>query len=150
MPYLPYSEPGITALLSLTTFILLLNTTRYILDQFLYCGIIGEILIGIVYGLPVGGTAWLTQGTQEAIQSLGYLGLFGLVFEGGLTMDLALLRKSVYMSVSVATVGLLMPIALSFVLLGLPFESGGESLYPAPLAAFSAGASLCSTSLLRF
>ena len=62
-------------------------------------------------------------------------------------MDLALLRKSVYMSVSVATVGLLMPIALSFVLLGLPFESGGESLYPAPLAAFSAGASLCSTSL---
>ena len=144
MPYLPYSEIGITVILSLTSFIIFLNSMRYILDQLLYCGIIGEILIGTLYGLPVGGTAWLSQGVQEAVQSLGYLGLIGLVFEGGLTTDLALLKKSVYMSVSVATVGLLMPIALSFVLLRLPFE-GGESV--TPLGAFSAGASLCSTSL---
>lgn len=147
MPYLPYEEPGITVILSLTAFLLLLNASRYILDRLLYCGIIGEILIGVIWGLPVGGTAWLTKGTQESIQAYGYLGLIGLVFEGGLSIDLTLLRKNVYMSISVATVGLLIPIALSFILLVLPFSSSSGALAPTPLAAFSAGASLCSTSL---
>ena len=147
MPYLPYEEPGITVILSLTAFLLLLNGVRYILDRLLYCGIIGEIFIGVIWGLPVGGTAWLTEGTQEAIQSFGYLGLIGLVFEGGLSIDLVLLRTTIYMSIAVATVGLLMPIALSFILLVLPFSGSSGTLYPTPLAAFSAGASLCSTSL---
>jgi Kef-type K+ transport system membrane component KefB len=147
MPYLPYEEPGITTILSLTSFLLLLNIVRYIIDRLLYCGIIGEILIGIIWGLPVGGTSWLSQETQETIQSYGYLGLIGLVFEGGLNTNLALLKKTVYMSVFVATIGLLMPIALSFTLLALPFNSGLGTLYPSPLAGFSAGASLCSTSL---
>ena len=147
MPYLPYEEPGITVILSLTSFLLLLNGVRCILDRLLYCGIIGEILIGVIWGLPVGGTAWLTIGMQETIQALGYLGLIGLVFEGGLTTNLALLRKTAYMSISVATIGLLMPIALSFLLLVLPFQSSSGSVYPSPLASFSAGASLCSTSL---
>ena len=147
MPYLAYGEPGITTILSLTSFLLLLNGSRYILDRLLYCGIIGEILIGVIWGLPVGGTAWLTEGMQETIQSFGYLGLIGLVFEGGLTTNLALLRKTAYMSISVATIGLLMPIALSFILLVFPFSSSSGTLYPSPLAGFSAGASLCSTSL---
>ena len=147
MPYLAYEEPGITTLLSLTSFLLLLNGVRYILDRLLYCGIIGEILIGVIWGLPVGGTGWLTEGMQETIQAFGYLGLIGLVFEGGLTTNLALLRKTAYMSISVATIGLLMPIALSFLLLVLPFSSSSGTLYPSPLAGFSAGASLCSTSL---
>ena len=123
MPYLPYEEPGITVILSLTSFLVLLNAIRFVLDHLLYCGIIGEILIGVIWGLPVGGTAWLTVGAQETIQALGYLGLIGLVFEGGLSTDLALLRKTAYLSVSVATVGLLMPIALSFLLLVLPFSN---------------------------
>jgi Kef-type K+ transport system membrane component KefB len=147
MPYLPYEEPGITVILSLSSFLLLLNGVRYVLDHLLYCGIIGEILIGVVWGLPVGGTEWLSHGTQEAVQAFGYLGLISLVFEGGLSTDLALLRKSVYMSISIATVGLLMPIALSFVLLVMPFPTTNGNVYPTPLAAFSAGASLCSTSL---
>jgi len=49
MPYLPYEEPGITTILSLTSFLLLLNIVRCILDHLLYCGIIGEILIGIIW-----------------------------------------------------------------------------------------------------
>lgn len=89
----------------------------------------------------------MTEGNQETIQALGYLGLIGLVFEGGLSTDLKQLRKSAYVSISVATVGLLMPIALSFLLLVLPFPSSSGTMYPTPLAAFSAGASLCSTSL---
>lgn len=147
MPYLPYEEPGITVILSLASFLLLLNGVRYALDRLLYCGIIGEILIGVVWGLPVGDTAWLTQDIQEAIQALGYLGLISLVFEGGLSTDLALLRKSAYMSVAIATVGLLTPIALSFILLVMPFPTTAGNTYPTALAAFSAGASLCSTSL---
>jgi Kef-type K+ transport system membrane component KefB len=148
MPYLPYEEAGITTILSLTSFLLLLNGTRYIFDRLLYCGIVGEILIGIIWGLPVGGTAWLSAGTQEAIQEFGYLGLIGLVFEGGLSTDIASLRQNAYASVSVATIGVLMPIALSFLLLVFPFSSStGGTAYPTPLAAFSAGASLCSTSL---
>lgn len=127
---------------------MLLNGSRYVLNRLLYCGIIGEILIGIIWGLPVGGTTWLTDGMQETIQAFGYLGLIGLVFEGGLSTDIALLRKNAYASVSVATVGLLMPIAFSFLLLVFPFSgSPGGTAYPTPLAAFSAGASLCSTSL---
>jgi Kef-type K+ transport system membrane component KefB len=147
MAYLSYEEPRITVLLSLVSFLLLLNGVRHFLDHSLYCGIIGEILIGVIWGLPVGGTAWLAQGTQEAIQAFGYLGLIGLVFEGGLGTDLALLKKSAYLSVSVATIGLLMPIAMSFILLTVPFSSHEGILYPTPIAAFSAGASLCSTSL---
>ncbi|PQE15937.1 sodium hydrogen exchanger family protein [Rutstroemia sp. NJR-2017a BVV2] len=147
MPYISYEEPGIVVILSLTSFLLLLNVVRYILDRLLYCGIIGQILIGIIWGLPVGGTAWLTEGNQETIQAFGYLGLICLVFEGGLSTDLAQLRKSVYISISVATIGLLMPIALSFILIALPFSSSSGTVYPTALAAFSAGASLCSTSL---
>lgn len=147
MSYLPYTEPDITVILSLTSFIILLNFSRYILDRLLYCGIIGQILIGIIWGLPVGGTSWLSHGNQETIQALGYLGLIGLVFEGGLSTDLKQLRKCAYISIAVATIGLLMPIALSFLLLKLPFPSSSGTLYPTPLAAFSAGASLCSTSL---
>jgi len=119
MPYLPYHEPRIATILSLTSFIVLLNVVRYILDRILYCGIIGEILIGIIWGAPVGGVSWLSNGTQVAIQEYGYLGLIGLVFEGGISTDLVLLKKAAYMSISVATIGLLMPIALSFFFAGL-------------------------------
>ena len=148
MPYLPYKEPGIMTILSLTSFLLLLNGTRYVLDRMFYCGVIGEILIGVLWGLPVGGTALLSEATQETIQAFGYLGLVGLVFEGGLSTDISLLRKNAYASVSVATIGLLMPISFSFLLLLFPFSArGGGTAYPTPLAAFSAGASLCSTSL---
>ncbi|RDW73080.1 hypothetical protein BP6252_06987 [Coleophoma cylindrospora] len=147
MTYLPYEEPGISLILTLTSLIFLLNGIRYILDRLLYCGLVGQILIGVIWGEPVGGTTWLSEGTQKAIQDFGYLGLIGLVFEGGLGTDLVLLRKTAYISISVATVGLLMPIAISFVLLVFPFPSSSGTLYPSPLAAFSAGASLCSTSL---
>ena len=58
-----------------------------------------------------------------------------------------MLRRSALISVSVATIGLSLPIALSFVLLVLPFPTTAGTFFPSPLAAFSAGASLCSTSL---
>src|SRR5450432_4648233 len=105
--YLPYEDPGITVILSLTSFIILLNTVRCMLNELLHCGLIGEIFIGMIWGLPVGGTAWLSRETQEVIRTLGYLGLIGLVFEGGLSTAPAQLRKAMLVSVAVATVGLL-------------------------------------------
>ncbi|KAF4635011.1 hypothetical protein G7Y89_g3085 [Cudoniella acicularis] len=147
MPYLPYEEPSLQEILSLTSLLLLLNIARYLLDRLLYCGIVGEILIGVIWGLPVGGTAWLSEGVQKTIQAFGYLGLIGLVFEGGLGTEIVMLRKTAFTSVSIATVGLMLPIALSFILLLFPFSTTTGTAYPSPLAAFSAGASLCSTSL---
>ena len=116
---------------------------RYILDTLLSCGVLGQIFVGILYGVPLGGTAWLSLSLQEAVQSLGYLGLIALVFEGGLNTSASDLRKTVMISISVATIGLTLPIALSFLLLFFPFQGAN----PSPLAAFSAGAALCSTSL---
>ena len=147
MASLPYHEPRITTILSLTSFLLALNGFRYILDRTLYCGLLGEILIGVIWGSPLRGTAWLNEAIQETVQSLGYLGLIGLVFEGGMNTSLSGLRKAALMSVTIATVGLCLPIGLSFLLLVFPFASGTGTAHPSPLAAFSAGASLCSTSL---
>lgn len=147
MASLPYHEPHITTILSLTSFLLALNGSRYVLDRTLYCGLLGEILTGVIWGSPLGGTAWLSDAAQETVQSLGYLGLIGLVFEGGMKTSTSGLRKTALMSVSIATIGLCLPIGLSFLLLVFPFASDTVTAHPSPLAAFSAGASLCSTSL---
>ncbi|KAF7865462.1 hypothetical protein EAF04_006437 [Stromatinia cepivora] len=147
MAYLPYVEPGLEIILPLSTFIFILNITRDVLDNFLYCGLIGEIFIGILYGMPITGTSWLGIETQETIQYLGYLGLICLVFEGGLITDLKMLRKTIWVTLSAAAIGILMPMALSFSIMGMKFDTVEGSGYPTALAAFSAGVSLCSTSL---
>ncbi|PQE05640.1 sodium hydrogen exchanger family protein [Rutstroemia sp. NJR-2017a BBW] len=149
MAYLPYVEPALSIILPLSTLIILLNLTRNILDHALYCGLIGEIIIGILFGLPTSGTFLLSQPIQETVQCLGYLGLVGLVFEGGLTTDLGLLRKTIWTTLAAGAVGILAPMILSLSLLGMrfPIPKGEKGEYPTPLAAFSASVALCSTSL---
>ena len=51
----PCQEPGITTILSLSSFLLLLTAVHYVMDCILYCGIISDILIGIICGIPVRG-----------------------------------------------------------------------------------------------
>ncbi|ESZ95249.1 hypothetical protein SBOR_4361 [Sclerotinia borealis F-4128] len=147
MAYLPYVEPGLDIILPLSTFVFILNITRDVLDNFLYCGLIGEIFIGILFGMPITGTSWLGIETQETVQYLGYLGLICLVFEGGLITDLGLLRKTIWVTLSAAMVGILVPMALSFSIMCMRFDTVEGSGYPTALAAFAAGVSLCSTSL---
>lgn len=77
---LPYHEPGIVTILVLTSFLLLLNVINAALDRLLYCGLLGQVLVGIVWGAP--GAKWLTASVQETIVQLGYLGLILLVYEG--------------------------------------------------------------------
>lgn len=145
---LPYHEPTLKTILSLSSLIITLNASRYLLDSWLYCGLLGEIITGFIWSL------WLDQGSQQTIQRVGYLGLILLVFEGGIGLSSSQVRSTMGMSAAIATIGLTLPISLSFLLLKFPFAvlAGNAAAavvveYPQPLAAFSAGASLCSTSL---
>jgi Kef-type K+ transport system membrane component KefB len=134
---LPYHEPGIVTILVYSSFLLLLNAINYILDRLVYCGLIGQIFLGIAWGSP--GGKWLPIDAQNTIVSLGYIGLILLVYEGGLATNLRSLKANLGLSVLVAVVGITVPIGLSFVLQAI--------LGITPVQAFAAGAALCSTSL---
>lgn len=156
---LPYHEPGIVTILIISSFLLLLNCVNWLLDRLVFCGLIGQIFIGIAWGAP--GSKWLSTELQEVIVQLGYLGLLCIVYEGkkslntssiysvpisdasssgGISSNIRALKANLFLSSAVALTGLAAPIGLSFVLLGL---LPGTS----PVQAFAAGAALCSTSL---
>ncbi|KAK7710916.1 hypothetical protein SLS57_008232 [Botryosphaeria dothidea] len=134
---LPYHEPGIVTILIQSSFFVLLNVVNVILDNTVYCGLLGQIFIGVAWGTP--GAQWLAESTEEVIVQLGYLGLILLVYEGGLSTSFASLKANLLLSIAVAITGISVPIGLSFTLQSL--------LSATPLQAFAAGAALCSTSL---
>ncbi|KAL7905675.1 Sodium/hydrogen exchanger family domain-containing protein [Trichoderma velutinum] len=134
---LPYHEPGIVTILIQTSFLLLLNVANFVLDNSIYCGLLGQIFVGVAWGTP--GAKWLSAEAEQIVVQLGYLGLLLLVYEGGLSTSLGALRANIWLSSCVAITGISVPMGLSFVLQKL---SGAT-----PLQAFAAGAALCSTSL---
>jgi len=77
---LQYQEPSINTILILTSFLLLLNIVNFILDNLIYCGLIGQIFVGVSWALP--GADWLAAEMQDSIMRLGYLGLILIVYEG--------------------------------------------------------------------
>ena len=79
---LTYEEPDIKTVLIQASLLLVLNGVNSVLDKVIYCGLIGQIFIGIAWGRP--GANWLEASVQETIQQLGYLGLILLVYEGKL------------------------------------------------------------------
>ncbi|KAJ4862167.1 sodium/hydrogen exchanger family domain-containing protein [Trichoderma breve] len=134
---LPYHEPGIVTILIQTSFLLLLNVANFVLDHSVYCGLLGQIFVGVAWGTP--GAKWLSEEAEQVVVQLGYLGLLLLVYEGGLSTSLGALRANLWLSSCVAITGISVPMGLSFVFQKL---SGAT-----PLQAFAAGAALCSTSL---
>ncbi|RAL16335.1 cation:proton antiporter [Aspergillus homomorphus CBS 101889] len=132
-----YEEPAIGTILSQSGFLLVLNLVNVCLDKLLYCGLIGQLFVGILWGTP--GAKWLPDDAETVIQQLGYLGLILLVYEGGLSTSLSSLRQNLFLSVAVALTGIGTPMALSFILL--------ELVSATPLQAFAAGAALSATSL---
>ncbi|KAG8629259.1 hypothetical protein KVT40_003124 [Elsinoe batatas] len=134
---LAYIEPATVLLLIVTSLILFLNVLNSILDHFIYCGLIGQIFLGVLYGQT--GAKWLDLDLQVLIQTLGYLGLVLIVYEGGLSTSIATLKSNLYLSVLVAITGVAVPMGLSFSLMAI--------LPIGPLQAFAAGAALCATSL---
>jgi Kef-type K+ transport system membrane component KefB len=137
MSSLPYHEPDRLTVLTQSSFLLLLNVVESVLNRALYCGLLGQILIGIAFGAPGGNL--LSHEAQQMIVQLGYLGLILLVYEGGLSVPLVSLKANIGLSTAVAITGISIPIVLSFVLQPL--------INATPLQAFAAGAALCSTSL---
>ncbi|UPL02415.1 hypothetical protein LCI18_013349 [Fusarium solani-melongenae] len=134
---LSYHEPSITIISILSGFLLLLNLLNYGLDKIAYCGLIGQVALGIAWGTP--GAKWLSREVEDAVMQLGYLGLILIVYEGGLATSFKSLKANIGLSSGVAVTGILLPIGLSFAL---------KSMFNASLLqAFAAGAALCSTSL---
>ncbi|KAI5848720.1 Sodium/hydrogen exchanger family-domain-containing protein [Morchella snyderi] len=135
---LPYHEPSIVQVLILSSFGLLLNITNWALERSIYCGLVGQILVGVFWGTPLSG--WLDSSIEAAVVQLGYLGLILLVYEGGLSTSISPLLHNLPLSTAVAVTGILLPIALSFAL---------TTLVPGttPLQCFTAGAALSATSL---
>ncbi|PSR77183.1 Sodium/hydrogen exchanger family-domain-containing protein [Coniella lustricola] len=134
---LPYEEPGIVDVLVLSTFLLALNLINSALNRTLYCGLVGQVLIGVAWGTP--GAKWLSESLEHSIVQLGYLGLIMIVFEGGLSSSLATMKANLVLSSCVAFTGVATPMALSFLL--------GPMVGASPIQCFAAGAALCSTSL---
>lgn len=77
---LPYHEPGIVTILILASFVLVENVVNFVFDRVLFCGLIGQIAVGLAWGTP--GANWLSLEAQNAIVQLGYLGLILIVYEG--------------------------------------------------------------------
>lgn len=75
-----YHEPSIKTVLNYTGFLLVLNIANTCLDKLLYCGLIGQLFIGVLWGTP--GAKWLDRETETVIQQIGYLGLILLIYEG--------------------------------------------------------------------
>jgi Kef-type K+ transport system membrane component KefB len=78
-----YHEPSIKTVLNYTGLLLILNIANTCLDKLLYCGLIGQLFIGVIWGTP--GAQWLDQETERVIQQIGYLGLILLIYEGTYT-----------------------------------------------------------------
>ena len=134
---LPYQDPPIKTILILSSFLLLLNAINRVLDNLIYCGLVGQVLIGVAFGTP--GAKWLDKGTEQVIVQLGYLGLVLLVYQGGLNTNFKSLKANVGISALVALIGICSPIGFAFSLPSLASAT--------PLQSFAAGAALCSTSL---
>ncbi|KAG6887203.1 hypothetical protein C0992_000118, partial [Termitomyces sp. T32_za158] len=139
--------PSIETILLQSSFLISSNAIRYLLDELLACGIVGQILIGILFGAP-SHLHLLTPEFQRAVVSLGYLGLILLCFQGGTHSSLADLWANKRLSFAVALTGIILPIALSFLLIPLintPSHAGAADVDA--LQAFAAGAALSATSL---
>jgi Kef-type K+ transport system membrane component KefB len=71
------------AILQQSSLLLLSNVVNHIFDRLLYCGLVGQILMGVAWGTP--GANWLGASVETAISQFGYMGLILLVYEGTLT-----------------------------------------------------------------
>ncbi|KAH1272405.1 hypothetical protein KXW56_001362 [Aspergillus fumigatus] len=136
--FLPYHEPSIVQILIVISFFFFLSLAEWVSARVIQAGIIGQIAVGIIYGLPLADI--LEEHWQDTFRVLGYVGLILVIFEGGLSTRLDLLKKNFILSLLGASVGVLFPIAFSYLLLYLGFEYG-------PVETFIVGAALSATSL---
>ncbi|RAR04133.1 Sodium/hydrogen exchanger [Stemphylium lycopersici] len=137
--FLQYHEPNIIQILVLVSFFFWLSFGEWLSNRVFRAGLIGQIIVGLIYGLPIGGDiipiAW-----QEAFIALGYIGLVLIIFEGALAVRLDLLKANFGLSIIAATIGVVAPIGFTYVLLYIGFGYGA-------IETFIVGAALSVTSL---
>ncbi|KAL3476293.1 Cation/H+ exchanger [Aspergillus californicus] len=136
--FLPYHEPGIVEILIIISFFFILSLAEWASAKIIRAGIVGHIVVGIIYGTPVADI--LKTDWQETFLSLGYVGLILIIFEGGLSARLDLLKANLVLSMLGAATGVCFPIGLSYLLLYLGFGYGA-------VETFIIGAALSATSL---
>lgn len=132
-------KPSIVVdILILISFFTFLSLAEYISAKIVRAGIIGQILVGIIYGVPLANI--LKHGWQETFLFLGYIGLILIIFEGGLTARLDLLQQNFFLSLGGAATGVIFPIGFCYLLVYLGFGLGA-------VETFIIGAALSATSL---
>jgi len=125
-------------ILIIVSFFTFLSVAEFLSSAVIRAGIIGPIVVGIIYGVPLADI--LHYDWQETFLYLGYIGLILIIFEGGLTARLDLLRANFVVSLCGAATGVILPIAFSYMLLFLGFGYGA-------VETFIIGAALSATSL---
>ncbi|KAG8906308.1 Hsp70 ATPase ssc1, partial [Tulasnella sp. 408] len=133
-----YHEPALPDILVASSYLYLLNLAYWVVEKTCHAGLVGNIIIGIIYGTPLSGI--LQPAWEATFWLLGYIGLILLVFEGGLHTDLKLFRENVALSIVTAGTGIAAPIGLTLLLFHFGFHL---SL----MDSFAAGAALAATSL---
>ncbi|KAF9884728.1 Hsp70 ATPase ssc1 [Aspergillus nanangensis] len=123
--FLPYHEPSIVQILILISFFLFLSLAEWVSAKIIRAGLIGQIAVGIIYGVPLADI--LEHNWQETFLALGYIGLILIIFEGGLGARLDLLKQNFVPSLLGAATGVVLPIEA--------------------VETFIIGSALCSTSL---
>ncbi|EPQ60097.1 Sodium/hydrogen exchanger [Gloeophyllum trabeum ATCC 11539] len=136
-----YTEPTLSALLSVSSFLVALNLFRVLVENVISgAGLLGEISVGVIFGTPLAGI--LAQEWMAAFEILGYIGLCLMVLEGGLNTPLSHALPALPISLAIACTGMIAPIVSSLVYFSLILRPGYSLLH-----AFAAGAALSSTSL---
>lgn len=130
-----YTSPDLISLLILISFLFLLQVFRIIFQFIFNAGLLGEIVLGIIYSI----SNLLSLNQEISFQLIGYLGLILIVFESGLEFDSSLFISTLPVALLTASIGILLPISFTFAL----FHAFSFS----PLAAFIVGSALSSTSL---
>jgi len=119
-------------------FFAFLGLAEYISSKAIRAGIIGPIIVGIIYDEPLANI--LHHVWQETFFYLGYIGLILIIFEGGLTTRMGLLKDKFTLSILGAATGVIAPIGLSYLLLCLGLGYGAVEV-------FIIGAALSASSL---
>ena len=143
-----WSIIAVVEILILVSFFFFLSLARWVSATAIQAGIIGQIVVGIIYGVPLANI--LQHNWQETFVSLGYVGLILIIFEGnwkfsswllrclaswllgtlmsfilgGLGARVDLLKQNFTLSMISAATGVLFPIGISYLLLFLGFGYG--------------------------
>jgi NhaP-type Na+/H+ or K+/H+ antiporter len=80
--FLAYHEPSIISILTLISFFFFLAVAEWLADKIIRASLIGHIIVGLIYGVPIGNI--LALDWQETFLALGYIGLILIIFEGNI------------------------------------------------------------------